>query len=175
VARREPEQQIEEWRQRLVTTGRVEIGIDRTRSLILIAVAAAFVAGGVALVASGDWVGWPCIGIAGLGGSVFVGRLVGPGVIIDRGSIRYARWHVDVPWEELDHARCWAFRNNKIVQLTVSPEFHKAHDAGRPPILRLLIALDRRFIGPSINLPTPLAADGEALAEWLTAEADARR
>ena len=41
--------------------------------------------------------------------------------------------------------------------------------------MRLLLVLDRRFVGPTINLPTPLAVDGEVLAEWLTAEADARR
>ena len=175
MSRPDPQQQVAEWRQRLASGGQVEVRIDRARSLLVIGVAVFFAAGGVALALSGNWVGWLCSGVACIGLVIVITRVVRPGVIIDRRSIRYEPWHVDVSWSELDDARCWSFRGNKLVQLTVGPDFYDAHHAKRPPIVRLLLLLDRRFVGPTINLPTPLAADGEVLAEWLTAEADARR
>ncbi len=170
--------EVDELRDRLAATGRVEIGFDRRRPVLLVVGSAGFAAIGAWMVASGDGIGW--LVVVTFGACVLAGlrqlATSGDVVVVDERGVTYERWGLEVAWSDLGGAFGGATRGRHFVQVALTPAYFQQFRASRPPHRRWTLQVARTDDdAPVIVLPSPLAVDSTVLAAFLAAEVDARR
>ncbi len=177
---RREEQRLQDatgWADLLHRTGRVEIRTSRrppTKALLLCLVLGVF----TALVAlEGEVAGWVGLALLGLCAAIQVAqfRRAGRPLVIDHDGISYEPWRLAVAWRDVIDVVPASMPGLPLVNVVVRSAASDATAAGRPSVNEDGLEVAQGIAGTTMSLPANLAADTQALAGWLRAEAMRRR